>query len=498
MQHSIPLGVLTDSYKAGHFEQYPEAKKMVCYGEFRGPFEKDKTDSRFVWFGIRYIVQTYLERKWTKDDVENAEKFYQTHNAGFKKFPFPKDLFMKFVTENDGWFPIKLETLPEGTCANVRVPVYQITADGEYSRLCTFFETVLTQVWYPTCVATLSRRTKDLIEASFKKTVDDELQWLLESRLHDFGFRGTTCVEQSILGGSAHLLNFGGSDTMPACYYVQYHLNNGKPIGTSIPATEHSVMTSWATETAAIKNMIDKYGGTGGIYACVLDSYDYKNALTKIIPDIAHYKSDKGSSILVMRPDSGDPVECVMDALKAGEAVGGVTLNKKGYKVVNGFNVIQGDGINIHTVEQIIKAFEKEKFSAQNVAYGMGGGLLQRVNRDTMSFATKLNFIRYADGKDRDIMKKPLTDPTKISYPGILQVKLVDGKPTVFPRGPEDHVDPKQNLLKVVYDKKKLDGVWDDFETVRKRIQDQWHKIPKVYDPISAKLHSKIKNWSNK
>ena len=58
-------------------------------------------------------------------------------------------------------------------------PVFIITAEGEYrheslplsvlrrdltasllSRLCTFLETILTMVWYPSCVATLSRYTK--------------------------------------------------------------------------------------------------------------------------------------------------------------------------------------------------------------------------------------------------------------------------------------------------------------------------------------------------
>lgn len=68
---------------------------MVAYGEFRGPFEKDKEDQRLVWYGIRYIIETYVARQWTVWDVEIASKFFQTHNAGFTDFPFPKDLFMK-------------------------------------------------------------------------------------------------------------------------------------------------------------------------------------------------------------------------------------------------------------------------------------------------------------------------------------------------------------------------------------------------------------------
>ena len=103
-------------------------------------------------------------------------------------------------------------------------------------------------VWYPTTVATLSRRCRHVIEEYYALTVDQDAYWTLDSRLHDFGFRGCTTIEQSIVGGSAHLLNFGGTDTMSAAFYVQFRLNNGKPVATSIPATEHSIMTAHRSE----------------------------------------------------------------------------------------------------------------------------------------------------------------------------------------------------------------------------------------------------------
>lgn len=140
-------------------------------------------------------------------------------------------------------------------------------------------------------MATLSRRARDVIEAAFEQSADGGWQHpLVTSRLHDFGFRGCTCLEQSVIGGSAHLLNFDGSDTLSACYYTQvvcraggklftddfiqqFVLNGGIPVGTSIPATEHSVMTSWPRERDAIERMVDEFGD--GLFACVLDSYDY-------------------------------------------------------------------------------------------------------------------------------------------------------------------------------------------------------------------------------
>merc|ERR1711966_204163 len=116
---------------------YPEAKSMSAYGEFREPYP-DMGDNRLVFYGIRHYIENFVSRKWTVSDVEAAEAFYRTHNAGFTPYPFPRQLFMKFITENDGYFPVTIEALPEGTVAYVHTPCFIITAEDEYSRLCTF------------------------------------------------------------------------------------------------------------------------------------------------------------------------------------------------------------------------------------------------------------------------------------------------------------------------------------------------------------------------
>mmetsp|Transcript_22958 Transcript_22958/g.53595 ORF Transcript_22958/g.53595 Transcript_22958/m.53595 type:complete len:583 (-) Transcript_22958:382-2130(-) len=482
-----PMAVMTDSYKAGHFLMYPEANEMVAYGEFREPYA-GMGDNRFVFYGIRHIVENFLCRPWTEADVTAAEQFYSTHNAGGIPYPFPKDLFLKFIRENQGYIPVKLEALPEGTVSYIHTPVFQITAVKEYSRLCTFLETILTMVWYTSTVATLSRYTRELIAGAFEQSVDAEAQFLLDSRLHDFGFRGCATVEQAVLGGSAHLLNFSGSDTMSACYHTQYHLNRGEPVASSIPATEHSVMTAWKTEEEAILNTIEHFGH--GLFACVLDSYDYQNALDNVVPAVAEAKKAK-NGYMVMRPDSGDPVDAVMAALRAGEKTFGVTTNGKGYKVINGAGCIQGDGINYGTVKKILDAVQKEKFSVQNVAFGMGGGLLQKVNRDTMSFATKLCYIEYKDGTVRDVMKTPKSDTGKTSLPGALTVVRVDGgPPTVWPRGqaPEGSVP----VFRTVYDNGPVEGCWEDFSVLKERVESEWRATPSGGNPISPPLQAKI------
>jgi nicotinamide phosphoribosyltransferase len=290
-------------------------------------------------------------------------------------------------------------------------------------------------------------------------------------------------VEQSINGGSAHFLNFICTETNSAAFYVQYHLNNGVPVGESIPATEHSVMTAWPTEADAIRNMIKVYGGEGKLFATVMDSYDYENALDKVVPLMVPEKiaKDNGKGIWVLRPDSGDPTDCVIKALQAGDKCAGHVVNSKGFKVLKGINVIQGDGVDYHQIRKILDAVLASGYSAQNVAFGMGGGLLQNLNNYTMAFTTKLNYIQHTDGT---VMKSAKTD---ILNTGILKVKRINKIPTVFPAkaGEKDSED----LLITIYDNGPVDGfIWPTFTELRERVNLEWHTVPKTYNPISAEL----------
>jgi nicotinic acid phosphoribosyltransferase len=458
-------------------------------------WNKDKTDNRFLVWGIRWFVENYLLRRWTERDVERADLFYKTHNTGadgsYAPMAYPKELFLKFVRENDGYFPVKFQALRDGTAAHIHVPIYQVTASDEYAPLCTFLETLLTHIWYATNVATLSRRTRDLIEAAFARSVDDDKHFLVDSRLHDFGFRGATGVEAATVGGMGHLLSFRGSDTMSACYFAQFEYNGGKPVAMSVPATEHSVMTSWPSEEAAILNMIKHFGN--GYFACVLDSYDYENCLTKVLPKIKDAKLAAGG-FMTMRPDSGDPTEAVLLGLRKGEAVWGATTNSKGFKVLNGAAVIQGDGMTYDSIKGVLDQVLAAGYSAGSVLFGMGGGLLQRHNRDTMAFATKLSHIVYADGTAKDIMKLPKTDAGKVSFPGILSVKSVAGVPTIFPLG--DGPADAPELLVTMYDKGPVKGFqFDDFDATRARAIATWPALPKLHNPVSAELKAKCDRW---
>ena len=491
---NVPCFALADSYKAGHFLMYPECEKMIAYGEFREPMQgmmtNDKQDNRFVFYGMRHYVDNYVSKKWTRHDLVMAEMFFSTHNSQGTSYPFPRDLFENFIDENDGYFPVIIHALPEGTVAYTRTPVFMITAEKKYARLCTYLETILTMVWYPSCVATISKYTKDFILTGFHTSVDDEMYGMIDSRLHDFGFRGCTSVEQAIIGGSAHLLSFGGSDNLAACYHAQYNLNNGAHVATSIPATEHSVMTAWSDEEEAVVKQIENFGH--GIFSIVMDSYDYDNALDVILPKVANSVIQK-KGFLVIRPDSGDPVAQVIKGLKAAEKCFPTHVNSKGYKVIQGAAVLQGDGINYENIREIQKEVLANGFSAECIAYGMGGSLLQKVNRDTMSFATKLCFIKEHDGNSRDVMKTPKSGKGKTSLPGELIVaREGPGKSIMVFDKNERAAENLASVMKMVYNNGPIVGAFDDFKTIQQRVQYEWAQTPPNGNPISKGLAEKI------
>jgi len=198
---------------------------------------------------------------------------------------------------------------------------------------------------------------------------------------------------------------------------------------------------------------------------------------------------------MVLRPDSGDPVEAVLAALVAGEKAFGATLNEKGFKQLHNAAVIQGDGIDPEVVKQILDRALAEGYAACNIAFGMGGGLLQKVNRDTLSFATKLNHIQYADGTRRATMKDPKTDPSKCSIPGRVAVRLIDGIPTAVPEADGD-LDAEWNMLRVVYRNGPVANAFpDDFDTMRARVVDTWPTLPKKHRPWAPEIFTIIEQW---
>ncbi|QFT76201.1 nicotinate phosphoribosyltransferase [Erythrobacter sp. THAF29] len=433
----------TDSYKQSHFLQYPpEARAISAYGESRPNSFSDKV----VFFGLQPFLIDYLGAPISAEDIEEAAAICAAHGV-----PFNREGWEAVLADHGGYLPLEISALPEGTVAPTGVPLFQVVnTDDRMPWLTTFIETALLRsVWYPTTVATLSWKCAKVIGAGLEKSSDDPAGQL-PFKLHDFGARGVSSGESAALGGMAHLVNFAGTDTLEGIMAARRYYGADMP-GFSIPAAEHSTMTAWGRdrEEAAYANMLDKFEGEGALVAVVSDSYDLDNAVENIWGGSLKRAVLARKGTLVVRPDSGDPVETPARTLaKLWEIFGGTT-NAKGYRVLNDrVRVIQGDGMNIESIGRLVDRVVADGFSVDNIAFGMGGGLLQLVNRDTLRFAMKANAMRDDQGEWHDVSKKPATDPAKASKAGRQAVVIEDGR-MVAKR--LDAIDPAHDLLKPVW-----------------------------------------------
>lgn len=386
----------TDSYKASHFKQYPEGTTYLkAYFEAR----TDNEDIKF--FGLQYIIDQYVNQTITAEMVEEAKEVVEAHGL-----PFPYEGWMKVVNEYDGKIPLKIRAVTEGTVVPSSNALFTVESlDEELFWLVTWFETCLARVWFPTTVATRSMRIKRVIADALERSGDPEG---LPFKLHDFGARGTSSGESAAIGGVAHLTNFMGTDTMEALVLARKHYYEDMA-GFSIPASEHSTITSWGRdrEVDAFKNMLDQFATPGSLVACVSDSYDIYNAVSHLWGDDLKQQVIDSGAILVVRPDSGEPLDMVLYCLRTLGEKFGYTVNDKGYKVLNHVRVIQGDGVSEDAIKTIVDAILDEGWSMDNLAFGMGGEMLQKMDRDTHKFAYKV-CLATINGEQVPIYKDPV------------------------------------------------------------------------------------------
>ena len=456
--HNLILN--SDSYKTSHWLQYPpDSEYMSSYVEARSG------DYDVLFFGLQAFIKEYLHAPITLAHIDEAEAVISAHGL-----PFNRVGWERLVTKHGGYLPIRIQAVPEGSIVPVSNVVCQIVnTDPEFYWLPSYLETTLLRaIWYPSTVASLSYYCKNIIKAALEKSADNTDS--LPFKLHDFGARGASSMESVALGSLANLVNFSGTDSMTALVAASrwYGMDKDMP-AFSIPAAEHSTMTAWGREreTQAYENMLEQFGGEGNIVAVVSDSYDLWNAIDNIWGDALKEKVETMGGTLVIRPDSGDPAKVVREALERLAVKFGTSTNSKGYKILPDYvRIIQGDGINPQSLGKILDTIMEAGFSAENVTFGMGGGLLQQVTRDTMSWAMKASAIQI-DGEWIDIFKDPITSRSKRSKKGRLAlIKNDDGElQTVKESSLANAAD---NLLQDVFVNGQL-LVDDSLTTIRER-----------------------------
>ena len=316
----------TDSYKPSHWLQMPPGSEVQSsYIESRGGVW-DQT----VVFGLQMFLMEYMSTPITLSDVNEAEEVLTAHGV-----PFNREGWMYILNEHDGWLPIEIQAVDEGTVLPIRNVMLQAhNTDDKCAWLTSYIETALMRaIWYPTTVATLSFQCKKVIFDSLTRTSDDP-DGQIGFKLHDFGARGVSSLESAGIGGSAHLINFMGTDTLAGVLAARRYYSETMA-GFSIPASEHSVITSWGgpdQEVQAFSNILDQFAKPGALLACVSDSYDIFHAVRNLWGGELKQKVLDSGAQLVIRPDSGDPVAVPVQVLNILDETFGSTENSKGYK----------------------------------------------------------------------------------------------------------------------------------------------------------------------
>ena len=447
----------TDSYKATHWLQYPPGTENIySYLESRG----GKYPAT-VFFGLQYLIKKHLMGQVvTQKKIDEAEVFWDMHFG--RKGLFNREGWEYILNKHDGYLPIEIRAIPEGSVIPLKNALLTIeNTDKEVPWLTNWIETLLVQVWYSITVCTNSYFIKQemLKYAEITGCPIENVPF----KLHDFGFRGVSCYEEAMIGAMSHLVNFMGTDTTAGIVGAMNYYNAGM-CGFSLPASEHSTITSWGKnkELDAFKNMLDKY--PNGLVACVSDSYDIFYACEHLWGEKLKEQILNRDGCLIVRPDSGDPVEVVLKVLLILWKRFGGTTNAKGYKVLDPhIRIIQGDGVDYEMIILILKAMENAKFCTDNCAFGSGGGLLRKHDRDTLKFACKCSYI-IINGEGFPVWKEPVTSYMKHSKRGRLKVVRDVTIHTCL----EEEYPKKENMLRTVFLNGKL-LIEEDFETIRKR-----------------------------
>jgi nicotinamide phosphoribosyltransferase len=435
----------TDSYKPSHFLLYGLGLDyMESYLASRGG-EYDVC----TLFGLQYIQHRYLSKPITLADIDEMEFDMLNHGE-----PFNREGWLHILNAYDGKLPITIRSIPEGTVVPVGnvLMVVRSPFDPQCAWITNWLETMLSRVWYPSTVAIASRELR-LEWLEFLNMSSDSPEDEIGFKHHDFGSRGVTSREQAMLGGAAHLLSFLGSDTIAGIKMLNHYYDIAMA-GFSIPATEHSTMTIWGRhgERDALirwitKTLVERQlpGGIPKLSACVGDSYDIYNFAKMVCEDDIRELIKHSGGTLVVRPDSGDPITVlknILDIFDDNLPPDEVTFNSKGYMVLPSYlRIIWGDGINRRSMKEILKAITDYGWSASNIAFGSGGGLLMDFDRDTQKFAFKCSYA-IIDGVPVGVSKDPITDPGKRSKEGRLDlIQLSDGtyQTVVLEAGVDEH-----------------------------------------------------------
>jgi nicotinamide phosphoribosyltransferase len=445
---------LTDGYKTGHHQQYPKGTTLV-YSNFtpRSLKHAPKHCNEIVSFGQQMVMKIIHEAFETdffsqpKDvvcgEMKRELSMYLNTDYDVSHFEALHDL---------GYLPIKVKAIEEGTVVPAKVPVLTIyNTVPEFYWITNYLETIISNLlWKPVTSATIAHNYRKVL-TSWQEKTDAERGWFIDWQGHDFSMRGLDSIDATISSGIGHLTSFSGSDSLPAIYGARKYYGETGFIAGSVNATEHSVMCAGGKEDEidTFRRLLDTY--PTGILSVVSDTWDLWKVCTEHVVTLKEEIMNRDGK-LVIRPDSGDPVDILCGKLfplgvtlagsQISESKGvvellwdvfGGTINEQGYKVLDShIGAIYGDSITIDRADEICRRLEAKGFASTNVVLGIGSFTYQYNTRDTFGFAMKATYVEVNKPKfdgdfnpeGREIFKDPITDDgTKKSATGLLCVK---------------------------------------------------------------------------
>lgn len=312
--------LLVDAYKVNHYNMYPKGMTQL-YSNLTPRKSRMKGVDGVVFFGLQHFCLEYLIEEFNKKffcfskeervdiSLKNIEIF---KNSIIKEYQRHCPVDTKHIESlwNLGYLPIEIKALKEGTICPIGVPCLTITnTHPNFAWLVNYLETLIScMIWQPITSATIAHEYKKLLNKYALETTGstEGVQW----QGHDFSMRGMSSPESAVLSAMGHLLSFTGTDTVPAIYQLEESYHAVGLIGASVPATEHSVMCMGEKESEVdtFKRLLDLY--PAGILSVVSDTWDLWKVCTEYLPELKEQILARDGK-LVIRPDSGDPVDII-------------------------------------------------------------------------------------------------------------------------------------------------------------------------------------------
>ena len=456
---------LTDGYKIGHVSQLQEGTTFIL--ENWTP-RKSRIEgiNEVVFFGQQAFIKRWLINKFNAEffavDEDIAVKSYYRRISNYLQNKDIKQDHIRALHQL-GYLPLCIMSLPEGASSPIRVPQSVLfPTHDDFAWVPTYIETLYsTEMWKPCTSATIAKEYKRIFDHYAMLTVGNTDFTPFQG--HDFSFRGMSGVYDAMASGAGHLLSFVGSDTIPAIDWLETYYNadcEKELIACSVPASEHAIMCSvtgfyvwdkhngdWShqgeAELDTFKRLITETY-PNGIVSLVSDTWDLWKVLTEYIVELKDVILARDGK-LVIRPDSGDPVDIVCgipqfnkdnhynwDDEKPATNKGvvellwdvfGGTITENGYKLLDSHvGCIYGDSITMQRAKDICERLLAKGFASINWVAGIGSYTYQYQTRDTFGYAMKSTYCETA-GYKIEIFKDPITDDgTKKSARGIVAV----------------------------------------------------------------------------